>query len=379
MPWEQAYATARDTPQPLPSEHLAISTATGRVLAAPILARSAAPAFDAAAMDGYAIAGPGPWTVTGRVLAGHPGEIHPLPTGAAVEIGTGAPVPANADAVLPYEHSHCDGPTVTGTIGRQRHIRRTGDDTRPGDLIVPAGRIVTATIAAAAVQAGTEDVLTHQPPTVTLLVTGDEIIAAGTPGPGQVRDSFTGLVHAITHRAGGLLSASSLLRDDPALLHTALDDADTDVVVVSGSSSAGAADHLHTVLNTEKATWHVRSVACRPGHPQALACLPDGRFVISLPGNPHAGLVAALTLLEPLLRTLSGRPVGPLPTTEVTGTATPVPGGVRIVPVRIDGATARIIAGTGSAGLRAAAAADALAVLPPRWTSGDRAATLTPA
>lgn len=379
MPWEQAYAIARDTPRPLPPEHVTLGAATGRVLAAPILARSAVPAFDAAAMDGYAVSGPGPWTVTGRILAGHLGRPHTLQAGAAVEIGTGAPVPAGTDAVLPYENSHRDGSTVSGTIGPRPHIRRTGDDTQPGDLIVPAGRIVTATVAAAAVQAGTEDVLTHRPPTVTLLVTGDEVIASGTPARGQVRDSFTGLVHAVTGRAGGLLHTSRLLRDDAALLHAALDNADTDVVVVSGSSSAGAADHLHAVLNARKATWHVRGVACRPGHPQALAVLPDGRWVISLPGNPYAGLVAALTLLEPLLRTLGGRPVISLPTTTVTGTAPLTPGGARIVPVRIGGSLAQIIPGTGAAGLSAAAAADALVVLQSDWTSGATATTLIPA
>jgi molybdopterin molybdotransferase len=379
MPWEQAYAIARDTPQPLPSRHVTVSAATKRVLAAPILAQSAVPAFDAAAMDGYAVAGPGPWTVTGRIMAGHPAETHTLIAGTAVEIGTGAPVPAGADAVLPYENSRRDGLTVTGTIGPRTHIRRIGDDARPGDLIVSSGRIVTATVAAAAVQAGIEEVLVHRPPTVTLLVTGDEVITSGTPGPGQVRDSFTGLVHAVIDRAGGMLTTSRLLRDDAALLNAALDNADTDVVVVSGSSSAGAADHLHAVLNTEQAIWHVRGVACRPGHPQALAALPDGRWVISLPGNPYAGLVAALTLLEPLLRALAGRRVGPLPRTAVTGTATLTPGGVRIVPVLLDGAAARIIPGTGAAGLRAAAAADALAVLPEGWTTGELAITLVPA
>ncbi|WP_328465967.1 molybdopterin molybdotransferase MoeA [Actinoplanes sp. NBC_00393] len=376
MPWEQAYNTARDTPKPLPPEQTPVEAAAGLSLAAPILARTPAPAFDAAAMDGFAVAGPGPWTITGRILAGQPVACSALPAGTGVEIGTGAPAPVGADAVLPYENCHRAGSTVTGTIGTRTHIRRTGDDVRPGDVIVPAGRTVTATVAAAAVQAGVDDVFTHRPPTVTLFVTGDEVIACGTPGPGQVRDSFSGLVAAVTSRAGGILRACSYLRDDKALLQAALDDTDTDVIVVSGSSSAGAADHLHTVLNEQHATWHVNGVACRPGHPQALAALADGRWVISLPGNPYAGLTAALTLLEPLLRTLAGQPAGKLPTCLVTGTAKLTSGAVRIVPVRFTGAAAQILPGTGSAGLRAAAAADALAVLPIGWTNGAPAAIL---
>jgi molybdopterin molybdotransferase len=234
---------------------------------------------------------------------------------------------------------------------------------------------VTATVAAAAVQAGVDRLSTHRPPAVTLLVTGNEVITYGKPGPGQVRDSFTGLVTAITARAGGRLDASHHVRDDAALLRSELDAAGGDVIAVSGSSSAGAADHLHPVLDALGATWHVRGVACRPGHPQALARLPDGRWVISLPGNPYAGLVAALTLLEPLLRTLSGQAASCPPMAPVGGAAKLVPGGVRIVPVHRHG-IALIITPAGSASLHVAAAADGLAVLPPDWTDGVAAPLL---
>ncbi len=377
MPWEQAYAIARDTPSPLAPQTTAIGVASGRVLAAPIHARSAVPGFDNAAMDGYAITGAGPWTITGRALAGKSVAPSTLRPGTAVEIGTGAPVPAGCEAVLPYEACNRDGSVVAGTVGLRPHIRRTGEDVRPGDLIVAAGRIVTATVAAAAVQAGVDDVSTHRPPTVTLLVTGDEVITSGTPGPGQVRDSFTGLVSAVTSRAGGVLHTSHTVRDDPNLLRAALEDADTDAIVVSGSSSAGAADHLHNILDEQQATWHVRGVACRPGHPQALAVLPDGRWLISLPGNPFAGLVAVLTLLEPLLRTLAGKQQCPLPITAVTGTVPATPCGVRIVPIRFGEAAMQIIATNGSAGLHGVAAADGLAVLPADWSDSNFATILT--
>jgi molybdopterin molybdotransferase len=215
-------------------------------------------------------------------------------------------------------------------------------------------------------------VLVHRAPAVTMLVTGDEVITDGAPGPGQVRDVFTGLVTAVTARAGGRFEGSRRLPDDPAALAAALA-ADTDVIAVSGSSSAGAADHLHGLLDAAGATWLVRGVACRPGHPQALAVLPDGRFVVSLPGNPYAGLVAALTLLEPLLGALAGRPAASLPLVTVTGHAKLMPGGVRVVPVGPSGE----LAAAGSVGLHAAAAAGTLAVLPDDWADGRPAVTLT--
>ncbi|MFD0580408.1 molybdopterin-binding protein [Dactylosporangium darangshiense] len=143
-----------------------------------------------------------------------------------------------------------------------------------------------------------------------------------------------------------------------------------DVVAVTGASSRGAADHLRAVLDWLGARWLVDGVACRPGHPQGLAALPDGRWVVSLPGNPFAGLVAALTLLEPLLARLAGRPAAPARTAPVHGEAKPFPAGTRIVPVALAGGRAVVVPGARPAGLRAAAAADALAVLDATWRSG---------
>ncbi|SNY69245.1 molybdopterin molybdotransferase MoeA [Paractinoplanes atraurantiacus] len=374
MGWFEAYVIATTTPKPLAAASVAVEAAAGCVLAAPVEAVRPVPAFDTAAMDGYAVAGPGPWTVTGQLLAGV-ADTGPLAAGTAVEIATGAVVPEGTGAVLPYEDSVLGDGIVSGRLGARAHIRRAGDDVRPGDVLVPAGRTVNATIVAAAVQAGVERLSAHRRPTVTLLVTGDEVIDSGVPGPGQVRDSFTGLVTAVSVRAGAEPVVRRHVRDVAALLEAELADARTDVVVVSGSSSAGAADHLHGVLGRLGATWHVRGVACRPGHPQALAELPDGRWVVSLPGNPYAGLVAALTLLEPLLTALGGRPPVALPEVAVGGRAKLMPGGVRIVPVHRDPGW-RIAAETSSAGLHAAAGADALAVLPETWTDGDPAPIL---
>ncbi|GAA4965321.1 molybdopterin-binding protein [Actinoplanes utahensis] len=370
--WAEAYATARDSAKPLPGEPTPVGAAAGRVLAAAVRCERPVPAFDNAAMDGYAVAGAGPWTIRGRVLAGAVTGGPVVTPGCAVEIATGAPVPAGTEAVIPYERCAVDGGVVSAGRPERAHIRRAGDSLAVGALVVPAGRTVTATVVAAAEQAGAEQVLAHRAPTVTLLVTGDEVISDGVPGPGQVRDTFTGLVTAVTARAGGVLDGRRLLPDRRDLLDAALREAGTDVVVVSGSSSAGAADHLHELLSAGGATWLVRGVACRPGHPQALAVLPDGRWVVSLPGNPYAGLVAALTLLEPLLTALAGRPAAVLPCAPVSGSPKLMPGGVRIVPAEADGT----LIGAGSVGLHAAANADFLAVLPGDWTPGSPATLL---
>lgn len=376
MPWAQARAVATTAPAALGAERVPLAASAGRVLAAPVRALVAAPAFDTAAMDGFAVAGCGPWRVAGRVLAGRPGWPGALAAGEAVEIATGAVVPAAAEAVLPYETCRVDGGMVSGTRGAKDHIRRIGEDARPGDELVPSGRIVTAAVLGAAAQAGADELTVHRRPAVAVLVTGDEVVTRGIPGAGQVRDALSPIAAAITVRAGGEPVECRFLPDDAGLLRTAIETAPADVVVVTGSSSAGAADHLTSVLAALGARRLIDGVRCRPGHPQALAVTATGRWIVGLPGNPFAGLVAGLTILEPVVAALAGRTLPAPVTLPVVGATHPYPEGVRLAPVEICGGQARIVPGARSGSLRAAATADALAVLHPHWATGNPAALL---
>jgi molybdopterin molybdotransferase len=376
MPWTRARAVAATATAPLGTERVPLAEAAGRVLAAPLRALVAAPAFDTAAMDGFAVAGCGPWRVAGRVVAGGLGWPGALDAGEAVEIATGAIVPPAAEAVLPYEVCRVDGGLVSGARGPKDHIRRAGEDARPGDELVPAGRIATAALLGAAAQAGADELTVHRRPTVAVLVTGDEVVTRGIPAIGQVRDALSPIVSALVARAGGEPVAYHHLPDDARLLRTAIDTVEADVVVVTGSSSAGVADHLTQVLADLGARWLVNGVRCRPGHPQALAVTAAGRWVVGLPGNPFAGLVAGLTVLEPVVASLAGHPLLAPPALPVVGAARPYPDGVRLAPVEIGGGQARILPGARSSSLRAAATADALAVLESHWASGSHALVL---
>jgi molybdopterin molybdotransferase len=111
----------------------------------------------------------------------------------------------------------------------------------------------------------------------------------------------------------------------------------------------------------------VDGVACRPGHPQLLAG-HGRRWVVGLPGNPYAALVAAYTLLQPLVAGLTGRPLPVLPRATVTGPTRPSPGRTRLVPVRRDHDGTVVVPGDRPGYLGAAATADALAVIEPDWT-----------
>jgi molybdopterin molybdotransferase len=137
-----------------------------------------------------------------------------------------------------------------------------------------------------------------------------------------------------------------------------------DLLLVSGASGPGPADHLRAVLAAVGARLLVDGVACRPGHPQTLAVLPDGTPVVGLPGNPLAALVAFLTLAGPAMAGLRGDPLPELPVAPARG-LDPHPVDHRIVPVRLRDGVAEPVGHAGAAMLRGAAVADRLAVLAP--------------
>jgi molybdopterin molybdotransferase len=369
--WPEARRIAREAGTALDRIELALPAALGSALAAPLVALAPLPPYDAAAMDGYAIAGTAPWQVVGRVLAGDPSPVEPLRPGTAVEIATGALVPAGADAVLPYERAHRQADRVTGEIESGRHIRRRGDDCPAGLQVLPAGSVVTPALLGLAASLGHDRLAVHRRPRVGVVVTGAELLSAGLPSPGRVRDAIGPILPGLMHSAGGEIVWTSRVTDDKAALVAALQRTDAEVTVVCGATSVGAADHLRDALGAVAALVRIHGVACRPGHPQLFATLPDGRFVIGLPGNPYAALAAGVTLLAPLLGQLAGRGDRPVVTARLTGPVAGHERDTRLVAVARVGSSVVPVGHDRPGLLWGAAGADALAVVPPGWHGAE--------
>ncbi|MFE1804621.1 molybdopterin molybdotransferase MoeA [Streptomyces sp. NPDC059533] len=377
--WERARALAHAAPRPLAARTVPPSAAPGLALAGELSALHPLPSFDTAAMDGYAVSGPGPWRVRGTVRAGT-AWTGVLGAGECVAISTGAPVPAGACAVLPLESAvSAEGNRVSGPLPPPgRHIRWTGEDSPAGGCLAPAGTRIGPALLGLAASAGHDSLVVRPRPRIAVLITGDELDRAGRPVPGRVRDALGPLLPTLIDRLGGEVCRLRHVPDRPAALPAQAVRAlrDADVVVVTGSTSVGATDRLRRLLAESGARMVVDTVDCRPGHPMLLAELPSDRWVVGLPGNPYAALVAARTLLGPLLAGLSGRPLPSLPRVPVHGRVRPAPGLTRLVPVVWDEAGARIADGHRAAFLRGAAVGDALAALPPGWSDGRSASLL---
>ncbi|GAB3705301.1 molybdopterin molybdotransferase MoeA [Nocardiopsis oceani] len=377
LSWGRARARARALGEALGASErvLPLRSALGGVLATDLRALVGSPAFDASAMDGFAVAGEGPWNLVGTQLAGAPLTGLSLGAGEAVEIATGARVPKGAEAVLPYERAEKVDGRVRGEAHQGRHVRWAGEETAPGETVLEPGTPVTPAVLGLAASLG-HDSLRVRLPKVSVLVTGDEIATDGLPGDGVVRDAIGPLLPGVVAWAGGELERVRFLGDGYADLRAAMEPGGADVVVVCGSSSKGPADHLREVLAELGAETVVDGVACRPGHPQLLAHTGDhtgGTVFVGLPGNPNAALVASLTLLVPLLCAMTGRPdpaagTGPVPmSAEVRSRRDDT----RLVAVRLSQGRAEPVGHDRPGSLRGAALAEAYAVVPPGWSGGE--------
>ncbi|MGW1990045.1 molybdopterin molybdotransferase MoeA [Embleya sp. NPDC001921] len=379
--WPEARATARAAGRPLPVVSRTLHHARDHVLARPIVALTDLPSFDTSAMDGWAVAGPGPWRVRGRLLAGEAGEdIGVMRDGDAVEIATGARVPRGATAVLRSEQSRVEGRTLFGDVHIQQgtDIRACGQECRRGDELLPAGTTVTPGVTGLAAASGYDELVVVDRPRVELLVLGDELLDSGLPRDGRIRDALGPLITPWLRTLGADLLRVRRVGDSLDTLRGHVSASRADVVITTGGTADGPRDHVHPLLADLEADVLVDGVAVRPGHPMLLAHLPGerpgaGRYLVGLPGNPLAAVAGMLTLAVPLLRRLSGRPEPRPRRIRVGADIAGHPSDTRLVPMRAD----RPLPFSGPAMLRGLAVADGIAVVPPGGVrAGDRVEVL---
>ncbi|NJQ17850.1 hypothetical protein HCN52_23680, partial [Streptomyces bohaiensis] len=104
--WQTARETAFRAVRPLPAALRSLEGALGHTLAEPLPALTDLPAFDTAAMDGWAVSGPGPWHLV-TPMAEPRGEQPP-----ATESEGTAPDPAADSAAAPAAEPAADTPAA---------------------------------------------------------------------------------------------------------------------------------------------------------------------------------------------------------------------------------------------------------------------------
>ena len=301
------------------TERVPIAEADGRVVAADVMATMDVPPFDRAAMDGYAVVStdtvgagshsPRTLTCVDRVFTGQV-PARGISAGQCVEIATGAPMPAGADAVVMVEETERVGDDVrvlTPVYPRQ-HVGRRGADLSAGQTVVGAGTLLNPSRIGALAASGIADVEVLARPTVAILSTGNEIAEPGQPlAPGQIYDINRFTLETIVRRHGGLAIALPITADTVDELSAALDVALAyDVIVFSGGSSVGERDLILDVLY-RRGTVHFHGIAVKPGKPTVFGSI-DGTPVFGMPGYPTSCLSNAYMLLVPFLRQMARLP-----------------------------------------------------------------------
>jgi molybdopterin molybdotransferase len=297
------------------------SLALGRTLAENISADRNYPPFNRSVRDGFAarsadLAHPdAKLKLIGESRAGvaFDGKVTP---GACVQILTGAPVPAGADAVVMVEFTHVADDMVTfDRVAKpgQNYVL-AGAETRVGEVVLKRGARLGYAELAMAAQVGRTRIAVSRRPRVAILSTGDEVVAAGEPpGPFQIRNSNSISLGAQVTMAGG----------EPVLLGNSPDRADElrtlierglerDILILSGGVSVGKYDLVEQVLRELGAEFYFDAIAIRPGKPAVFGCC-RGKPVFGLPGNPVSTMVTFELLALPAIELLSGHAPHALP------------------------------------------------------------------
>src|SRR5262252_8080930 len=260
----------------LPPEQISIAEGVGRVLAEDVASRRTQPPFAVSAMDGYAVraedvaAVPVELRIVAEVPAGagFGGHVGPRET---ARIFTGAPLPEGTDTIVIQEDTHRDGDRVRVLEGapRGRYVRREGLDFPEGDILLKAGRRLTARDIGLLAAMNRPWLFVHRRPRIGILSTGDEIVMPGDPiGPHQIVSSNSLALAAFASACGGIpISMGNALDDPEALRRIAAATSGVDLLVTTGGASVGEHDLVRDALAADGLKLDFWQIAMRPGKP----------------------------------------------------------------------------------------------------------------
>jgi len=336
IPLDQAQKIIDDAIRPIQRiERVGLFDAHGRVLARDVVSDIDVPPFARASMDGYAVRAEDTFgashaepKILRRVEQLFTGEVssHTLTAGECIEIATGAPMPAGADAVVIVEETDSDGDRIRilTAVHPRQNVGRQGADIQAGQHVLRAGDWLTPGRVGAVAALGTRDVEVYARPRVAVLSTGNEIVDPGeTLAPGQIYDINKFTVSAVVADHGGIAVPYRNVTDTLDDLSRAVDEClQEDVLVFSGGSSVGERDLILDVI-AAKGDVLFHGISVKPGKPTAFGLI-GGKPFFGMPGYPTSCLTNAYVLLAPALRRIARLP-------EWTPRAVSLPLGERVI------------------------------------------------
>ena len=295
------------------TERIPVEAASGRVLAHDVISSVDVPPFDRAAMDGFAViasdtyaaneAHPVTLKNVGSLAAGA-FSVQEVKPREAIEIATGAMMPRGADAEIIIENVDIRGDDVVvwRAVTTNENVISAGSDVMAGELVLRENVTLTEREIGVLATIGLRNVAVYKKPKVGILSTGDEII---TPGeqvtPGKIYDVNTYSLGAAVQSSGGEPIYYGIVKDDLTEIENAIENAiaSCDIVISSGSTSAGRGDVVYRIA--EKGVLLAHGVSIKPGKPLIIAEI-DGKPFFGLPGYPVSALMVYYVFIDPFIR-----------------------------------------------------------------------------
>lgn len=302
----------------LTDEVCPLTEARGRVLAEDLCADRPFPPFDRVTMDGIAIrfadysTGIRNFTNKGTQAAGQPPMV--LETeGTCLEIMTGAVLPAGADTVIRYEDLRFENDQVavlTEEVVKGQNLHLHGSDRKLGEVIVPAGQLLSAGEIGVAATVGKNTLRVRKMPRIAVISTGDELVPVeSVPLPHQIRSSNLYAISAALQHMG-VSSERFHFPDNPVVMRAGLEQClrDFDAIILSGGVSEGAFDFIPSVLAELNVEKHFHRVQQRPGKPFWFGTWQNQCAIFALPGNPVSAFLGIQKYVKAWLNQSLGLP-----------------------------------------------------------------------
>lgn len=292
-------------------EVVPLSESVGRISAEDIVSRENIPPYDRSTVDGFAVVAadtfgggdsvPSELEIAGEILMGELPSFS-IRRGQCAAISTGGILPDGADAVVMVEHTdrERDLCLIYAGVSPGANVVKKGDDISSGSIIVKRGQKIGIAEISALSALGIYEIPVVKRLVVSIISTGDEIVR-GEPKPGQMRDVNTFLLSALCEREGCCAVRFGAVVDDKELIRSAVEECleKSDIILVSGGSSAGARDMTMKIIDSLGAV-HFHGIAMKPGKPTIFGTA-GSKLIFGLPGHPLAAyFVFRLVVTEAL-------------------------------------------------------------------------------
>jgi molybdenum cofactor synthesis domain-containing protein len=301
------------------TETVQLNSLVHRVLAQELRSSIDVPPYNRSAMDGYAVKAEDTFSAgkfqpveldcVGVVNAGEvpEGEVK---KGICIQIATGAMIPDGADAVVIVENTERSGKKVQiyKSVPPGANVSKRGEDIKNDSVVLRAGEVLAPSKVGVLAALGIKETKVYSMPRVSVIPTGNEVAEVGKElRKGQVYDINSHTLSSILQENGCVPVLHRIVEDAAEALTSAFREAShSDMIVLSGGSSAGERDVLEGVVSKlGKVIFH--GVQIKPGKPTIFGVI--GKVpVFGMPGYPTSCLTNGYVFLLPAARKMARLP-----------------------------------------------------------------------